>query len=163
MKKTIITLLCIMCLIICVKNCTGKKEIQLTGVEGINYSFDTLPNNVVEYLKNKSNYKNLYKDKKFIIYYVGADCPYAQLFINTIEPLKSNTDISNNYNFYAETASGFKRFESMEDANAHLKFSDKCQEFCIINPAQNKIFSINGIGYEETSKLETIIKQLKNW
>ena len=51
----------------------------------------------------------------------------------------------------------------MEEANANIAFSNKCQEFCIVNPNKNEVFSINGIGYEEASKLESILNQLKNW
>ena len=139
------------------------KTVELTGLDGINYSFTKIPDSVVTYLKDKSNYKDLYTDKKFVIYYVGADCPYAQSFIETFEPLKANESYMDTYNFYAEEASGSKTFSNMEDAQADISFSNMCHEFCVVNPKINEIFSIDGIGDAEIAKIESIIEQLKAW
>ena len=41
---------------------------KLTGMEDIDYSVKTLLDGTVTYLKTKSEYKDLYTDKKFVIY-----------------------------------------------------------------------------------------------
>lgn len=136
---------------------------QLTGMDGIDYSIKKLKDSTVTYLKTKSEYKDLYNDKKFVIYYVGADCPYAQDFINAIDPLSSDSTYTEKYNFYPQGASGMKKFDSMDDAQADLDFSNICQEFCVVNPPTNQIFSINGIGSKEAEKIPDILKQLLDW
>ena len=136
---------------------------KLTGMEDIDYSVKTLLDGTVTYLKTKSEYKDLYTDKKFVIYYVGADCPYAQAFINALDPLITDTTYTEKYNFYSQGASGMKKFATMEDAQADLDFSNICQEFCIVNPKTNQVFSINGIGDKEAEKIPDIIKQLLDW
>ncbi len=140
-----------------------KPAIKLTGLGGIKYSVKNIPENTVNYVKTKSEYKELYTDKKFAIYYVGADCPYAQTFIDTVEPLKNSTEYSDKYNFYPQQAAGLKEFSSLEEAQADVDFSNMCNEFCIVNPAKNQIFSIDGIGSEEAAKLGSIFEQLKDW
>lgn len=182
MQKLLIALICILIIIFGITSCTNnkikpnkktplqqtniqknKKTIQLTGVEGIKYSIKQLPETTVTYLKTKSEFKELYTDKKFAIYYVGADCPYAQLFINTINPLKEDPSYSEKYNFYPQSVLGMEQFKTMEDAQASIDFSNTCQEFCIVNPATNEIFTIDGIGEKEAAKLPNIMEQLKNW
>lgn len=178
MKKTIIAIACTCLISIGLYGCGQKAQTptqtnsaspsasanpQLTGLDGINYSYKKLPDATVNYLKTKSDYKDLYTDKKFAIYYVGADCPYAQAFIDNIEPLKDNSEIAEKYNFYPEEATGMKTYDSQEDAKAAIDFSNKCQEFCIVNPNTNEIFTIDGIGNKEAAKLSSIFEQLKNW
>ncbi len=182
MQKLIITLICTLIVIIGITSCTNnktnsakntqtqqtttqkkKKQIQLTGMEGIKYSIKQLPDNTVTYLKTKSEFKEFYTDKKFAVYYVGADCPYAQIFIDTITPLKDNPSYSEKYNFYPQSVLGMKQFDTMEDAQASVDFSNTCQEFCIVNPATNEIFTIDGIGETEAAQLPSIMEQLKDW
>lgn len=174
MKKTIMSMLCLVLVAAGLYGCGTQKaaqpvqqpqeeKIQLTGLDGINYAIKTLPDNVVQYLKTKSEYKDLYTDKKFVIYFVGADCPYAQAFIDAIDPVSSNSEFSSKYNFYPQEASGSKTFDNMDDANADIEFSNTCHEFCIVNPSKNEIFAIDGVGYEEAEKVGSIIEQLKDW
>lgn len=175
MKKLLLPLLAISIAVLGLYGCGKKtavtnvpaaqevKEPVLTGLDGINYSFKTLQDSTVNYLKTKSEYKDLYTDKKFAVYYVGADCPYAQAFIDTIEPLKNVPEMAEKYNFYAQEAAGMKTFASMDEANADVDFSNTCHEFCIVKPDTNQVFSIDGIGYDEASKLDKIFEQLKDW
>lgn len=180
LKNVTIAIICFVILVIGVQCCTMKKpqssntptskqeqtsiqQIKLTGLDGINYPIKGLPESTVTYLKTKSQFKDLYTDKKFAIYYVGADCPYAQAFINAIDPLKSSTEYTDKYNFFPKEASGIKQFDSMEDAQADVNFSNTCREFCIVNPAKNQIFAIDGIGNEEAAQLGSIFEQLKDW
>lgn len=146
-----------------VENIKENKTFELKNLEGIDYSIKDLPENTITYLKTKSEFKDLYKDKKFVIYYIGADCPYAQTFINTIEPLTKDSAITEKYNFYPQEAAGMTTFSSMEEAQASLDFSHTCQEFCIVNPARNQVFAIDGIGEQEAGQINNILEQLKEW
>ena len=174
MKKKIssVLLLCLVSLVLCGcgaknpvpnKSKTEQTKMTLTGMYGVNYYFKPIPENVVTYLKTGSEYKDLYTDKKFTIYYVGADCPYAQAFIDAIDPIKNDAEYSSAYNFYAQEAAGFKQFATMEDAQNDVSFSNLCHEFCVVNPVKDEIFAIDGIGYEEASKIADILEQLKDW
>ncbi len=176
-QKIILTIICVLLLIMGFKSCNKtqptkptqstvektSETIQLTGLDGINYAIKNLPDNVTQYLKTTSEYKDLYSNKKLAIYYVGADCPYAQAFIDAIDPLREDSSYSEKYNFYPQAASGSKTFSTMEEAQADVDFSNICQEFCIIHPIKNQVFTINGIGYDEATKLGSIFEQLKDW
>ena len=183
MQYFIATLLMLLVIGMGVSSCNSKKahEAQKTAIEtssvessipefpgltdmvGIDYSVKSLLDSTVAYLKTKSEYKDLYTDKKFVIYYIGADCPYAQAFISAIDPLTTDSTYTEKYNFYPQSASGMKKFASMEDAQADIDFSNTCQEFCIVNPKTNQVFSINGIGDKEAEKIPDILKQLLDW
>ncbi len=183
MRYFIATLIILLVIGIGVSSCNSKKAQQtqkpeietshvastdhniptLTGMDGIDYVIKTIPYNTVTYLKTKSEFKKLYTDKKFIIYYVGADCPFAQALIKAIDPLSADSLYTEKYNFYPQGASGIKRFDSIEEAQADADFSNICQEFCVVNPSSDQIFSINGIGYKEAEKIPDILKQLLDW
>lgn len=139
------------------------KRPVLTGMDNIDYSIKNIPTDIVKYLKTTSEYKNLYTDKKFVIYYVGADCPYAQAFMDKIDPIRNDPTYTEFYNFYPEAASGTKQYSTLNEAQRSVEFSNLCQEFCIVNPLANELFTINGIGYNETEKLLDILNQIKNW
>lgn len=137
---------------------------ELTGMDGINYFVKNLPDDIVIYLQTKSQYKNLYSpDKKLVIYYVGADCPYAKAFTDAIDPLTSNSKYTIKYNFYPQNASGIEKYDTIEEAQTATNFSNTCQEFCIVNPSKNQIFAINGIGVKEAAKIPEILDQLSDW
>lgn len=135
--------------------------IQLS--KNINYSFKTLKPETLEYLKSKSDYKNYFDGKKLVIYFTGANCPYGKTFNDTLESIKNNDSLSSEFNFYAAEASGMKMFNSQEDANADIDFSNTCQEFCIVNTKKGQIFAIDGVGETEASMVDSILIQLKNW
>lgn len=135
----------------------------LTGLDGIRYSFSTLKPNTLEYLKVKSELKNYFNGKKLVIYFTGANCPYAQTFENSLASVKGDSSISSEFDFYAMEASGMKTFSSREDALADVDFNNTCHEFCIINTKNGEIFSIDGVGETEASKAGSIITQLKDW
>lgn len=139
------------------------KRPVLTGMDNIDYSIKTIPSNLVKYLKTSDEYKNYYTDKKFVVYYVGADCPYAQAFMDKLDPIRNNPTYTNSYTFKPESAAGFKQYKTMEEAQNNANFSNLCQEFCIVNPKADELFTINGIGYNETEKLLDILNQIKNW
>lgn len=182
-QKLIISIIAIIILAMGISSCNGNKQKtntnnlpntqtaqtsktatvpKLTGLDNIDYSIKTLPDDIVTYLKTQSDYKEHYS-KKLAIYYIGADCPYAQAFITTIEPLKNDPTYSEQFNFYPEQASGMKTYSTMEEAQTAINFSNTCQEFCIINTETNQIFTINGIGDSEAAKLPEIFEQLKDW
>lgn len=180
LKNFLIIVVCIILLVAGTKSCNSKKSapadsgvkqeqaaddnITLTGLDGINYSIKDINPSTITYLQTKSEYKDLYTEgKKFAVYYVGADCPYAQAFIDNVDPLKTNPEYTDKYNFYAEEAAGMKTFSSIEDQQADMDFSNNCHEFCIVNPAKGKMFAIDGIGYDEAQKLGSIFEQLKDW
>lgn len=138
--------------------------LNTTGLSGINYSQSVLTDDMVTYLKNKSEYKD-YLDKKLVIYPAGASCPYAHAFERAVKKIRQNPSYEEEYNFYALDASGsgMMTFSTMEEAQAHVNFSNTCHEFCIINPKNNEIFAIDGVGYEEAERLGEIFTQLENW
>ncbi len=146
------------------QNSTKSDEYpKLYGLKGINYSFSTLKPNVLEYLKTNSEYKNYFDGKKLVIYYTGADCPYAQVFETALSSVKNDSTYSSGYNFYAQSASGMKTFSSQADAQADIDFSNKCHEFCIVNTKNAQMFAIDGVGVEEATQVGAIIIQLKDW
>lgn len=182
MKNLVIILLCVGFLFFALKSCNTEKTktieaqkstislakptISLTDMDGINYKISQLTDSTLEYLKNKSEYKSLFdnSDRKIVIYYVGANCPYAQAFIDALKPIEENPQYSSEFIFQAkDISSGLQSFETMEDAQAEVNFSNTCHEFCIINPKNNEIFAIEGTGLEEAKKLPDIIEQLRNW
>ena len=137
--------------------------LSLNHMDGINYSVKTLPNSTMDYLKTRSEYKN-FLDRKLVIYPSGANCPYARAFERAINNLR--TTYEGKYNYYAIDFSGGtvrKTFEKMEDAQADIDFFNTCQDFCIVNPYNNQIFAISGVGTEEANRLGEIFAQLENW
>lgn len=184
-NKIIISIIVLLCLAMWISSCNKKqpekpisqtqiettpvastptiKRPVLTGMDNIDYSIKNIPTDIVKYLKTTSEYKNLYTDKKFVIYYVGADCPYAQAFMDKIDPIRNDPTYTEFYNFYPEAASGTKQYSTLNEAQRSVEFSNLCQEFCIVNPLANELFTINGIGYNETEKLLDILNQIKNW
>ncbi len=146
------------------QNSTKSNEYpELYGLKGINYSFSTLKPNVLEYLKNSSEYKNYFDGKKLVIYFTGADCPYAQVFETALSTVKNDSTYSSEFNFYAQNASGMKTFSSRADAQADIDFNNKCHEFCIVNTKNGQMFAIDGVGAEEAAQVGFIIIQLKDW
>lgn len=156
------------------KNKQVEYQVNLTGMEGINYSFVDIPEGVIDYLKNKSNfYKDLYKqNKKFAIYFVGMGCPYGQTFSEIVEKIKNDEELRDKYNFYAlDISSSSGELSPVKDpkeaqllAQASMDFYNKiCHEFCIVNPVKKQVFGIEGVGYKEAEKLPYIFAKLKNW
>lgn len=168
MKKFI--LFCFACLMLLTacnsnnnKNTDTNKYPNLTGLDGISYSFTTISPDVVEYLKTSEDYSKFYtKDKKFVIYFI-ANCPYAQMMINAMIPLRNDADMRSKYGFYPQDAMMYKIFKSVNEQQAYLSFSKSCKEFCIVNPLKNQIFAIDGIGKNEADKVSSIMEQLKEW
>lgn len=182
MKKTIIAIACTCALSFCLFGCGAKNETtttstqttppaveqvgknpSLTGLDNVNYSYKKLSNETVNYLKNQSEYRDLYTNKKFAVYYVGDDCACAKGLIDNIEPLKNNPEISKKYNFYPQQTPTTENPDSTEITKAANDFADICQEFCIVNPNTNEVFTINNIDNEQTAQLSSIFEQLKNW
>ena len=144
-------------------NAFAQNSPILENISNVNYSFGSLPTNIVNYLKTSNEYSRYYNDgRKFVVYYVGADCPYASTFIRILTPLIRSNKFEE-YQFHPVQASGMQRYKTMDEARASVAFSNTCQEFCIVNPINNKIFRINGIGESEASQIEKILIQLRNW
>ena len=137
---------------------------DLIKLHNVNYSFKKIPDNVIQYLQNNSEYKELYNtNKKIVIYFTGANCPYVQGFDDKINYLQQKTKYNEKYSFVGLNASDTKYYKTKEDAKKDIELSNMCKEFCIINPNSQEIFSINGVGTNETSQLESIFYQLKDW
>ena len=81
---------------------------------------------------------------------------YASTFIRILTPLIRSNQFEE-YQFHPVQAAGFQRYKTMDEARASVAFSNTCQEFCIVNPINNKIFRINGIGESEASQIENIL------
>lgn len=140
-----------------------KENPELTNLEGVNYTYKDLSDEAVNYLKTKSQYKELYKNKKFVVYNLTPDCACAKALMDTIDPLKANPEIAQNYNFYPEKNPGKPEYDSEEDQKASREFASKCQQFCIVNPNTNEVFTINDINNKDVAKLGSVFEQLKNW
>lgn len=137
----------------------------LTGMEGINYGFKTIPEKVNNYLKISTQYSTYYNsDKKFGIYFIGANCPHAQAFDNAMNPIVNDPNYQQYYNFMAiDINQGIQTFTSKEEAQNYIDFNDLCKEFCIVNPNKKEIFYIDGVGEAEATKLPYIFDSLKTW
>lgn len=146
-----------------IKNSNSSEYPTLEGISGVNYSFKTLKSDTLTYLKTKSEYKDYFTGKKLVIYFTGADCPYSEMFESAFEPIRNNQEYTSQYNFYGRNASGYKSYESMEDANADMDFENSCHEFCILNTKNGQIFAIDGIGDSEAKNINSIIEQLQDW
>ena len=146
------------------QNSTSSSEYpELYGLKGMNYSFSTLKPETLEYLKTNSEYKDYFDGKKLVIYFTGANCPYAQVFETALSTVKNNSTYSSEFNFYAQNASGMKTFSSQADAQADIDFSNSCHEFCIVNTKNGQMFAIDGVGEEEAAQVGFVIIQLKDW
>lgn len=142
----------------------GDKHSDLIKLHNVDYSFRKLPNNVIQYLQSNSEYKDLYNtNKRIVIYFTGANCPYVQGFDDKINYLQQKTEYNEKYSFIGINASETKYYKTKQDAKNDIELYKMCKEFCIINPQKQEIFSINGIGTNETSQLESVFYQLKNW
>lgn len=142
---------------------SSPKSFVSISLSDINHSIKPLPNEVIDFLKTSSDYKDIYKDKKVVIYFTGADCPYGKVFEKSINEFRKNSASNVYFKFHTESASGIRWYKSNQEANAALQFSNLCHEFCVVNPVKNEIFSIEGVGTEEAQKIGAILEQLKNW
>lgn len=146
-----------------VSDSRNSKFPTLQGIKDVNYSFKSLKSDTLSYLKTKSEYKDYFTGKKLVIYFTGADCPYAEMFNTALGPLKSDSKYTSQYTFYPKNASGYQSYDSMEDAKSSVDFENTCHEFCIVNTKKGQIFSIDGIGENEADQLSSIIDQLQDW
>ena len=164
-------LLIVIIIVVSVLNTNSKNDRLLSSpksfvsisLSDINHSIKPLPEEVINYLKTSSNYKNVYNDKKVVIYFTGADCPYGKVFEKSINEFRKNSSSNVYFKFHTESASGIRWYKSNQEAKAALQFSNLCHEFCVVNPVKNEIFSIDGVGIEEAQKIGAILEQLKNW
>lgn len=124
-----------------------------------------ISSDIVDYLKKSPKYGAYYNaNKKFAIYFTGANCPYAQTFVNAMNSIVNNSAAQQYYNFFPiDVNQGAQRFSSMEEAQKDVNFNNLCHEFCIVNPKSNELFYFDGIGEEEAAKLPTLFADLKNW
>lgn len=149
---------------------------RCTGLDGVSTDTVVIPTQVVEYLKTSEKYANYYgANKKFAIYFTGANCPYAQAFQSAMEPIVNDVSYQQYYNFLARdanqtsevfTVSGTSPGEPNQaaiQANNEINFRNLCHEFCIVNPVKNEIFYIKGVGEKEAAKIATVFFNLKNW
>lgn len=184
MKKMLIAVACTCAVSLCLYGCGHKNEAttttqeqtqapvnqtvekenpKLTNVDDVNYTYKDLSDETVNYLKTKSQYKDLYKNKKFVVYNLTPECACAQELNEKIDTLKTNSEISQNYSFYPEKSPGKPAYDSEEDQKASREFASKCQQFCIVNPNTNEVFTINDINNKDVVQLDSILEQLKNW
>ena len=142
----------------------NKSSLKLNNMGSIKYSITPISDDMADYLKNRSEYSK-YLGGKLVIYFTGANCPYARAFQSALENIKRNTTYASEYTFYGIDInySNTKTFYSNKDAQAYEDFSNACHEFCIINPYKNQIFAIQGVGEEEAQKLGYIFQQMENW
>lgn len=126
---------------------------------------DTIPENIVAYLQKSETYSGYYnQNKKFVIYYTGANCPYLQSFLTSLNAITNDAQYQQYYNFMPVDANRMAVFNSKEDARNDTYFNMKlCHEFCIVNPAKKEIFFFDGIGEEEATMLPSVFNDLKNW
>jgi len=124
-----------------------------------------IPSGVVEYLKKAPKYANYYgANKKFAIYYTGANCPYGAAFSDSVKNIASDPSYQQSYYFLPIDISQMGgRFANREEAQNDIDFNKLCHEFCIVNPVKNELFFIDGVGEEEAAKVPTIFSDLKNW
>ena len=140
-----------------------NKNLVSGNLNNINDFIKPLPEDVINFLKTSSDYREIYNDKKVVIYFTGADCPYGKLFEKSINEFRQYSHSNEYYKFHAEFASGIHWYKSNQEAQSALQFLNLCHEFCIVNPIKNEIFSIDGVGTEEAQKIGSILEQLKNW
>lgn len=137
----------------------------LTGMEGITYGFKAIPERISNYLKTSTQYSTYYNaNKKFGIYFTGADCPHLQAFDSAMNSIINDSNYQQYYNFRdINVNQGIQTFTSKEEAQNDVDFNDMCQAFCIVNPNKNEIFYIDGVGEAEAAKLPYIFDNLKTW
>lgn len=139
-----------------------KSLVNLNDLGNINYSFNQVPKDVTEFFKTNSDYSKIYNNKKIVVYYTGAGCPYGRIFEKSIKRFKTKNN-SDYYTFHSESATGFHKYSSKQEAETSIKFANLCHEFCVINPKKEEIFAIDGVGEEEAQKLDLILEALLTW
>lgn len=136
-----------------------------TPVSG--YKTNTLAPDTVDYLKSSAQYAPYYNaGKKFAVYYTGMDCPHGEAFATIVDAIAANPKHQKNYNFCATVISGNtlqKQFATVEEAQKEGKFMDKCQQFCIVNPKNGGIYSLNRADEKEAQDLPHLFTTLKDW
>jgi len=90
----------------------------------------------------------------------------TQEFINATTSIAQDPSYQQWYNFYKVEVSGdqmSKSFTSQEDAQNDSDFMKLCQAFCIVNPSQNRIYSIEDIGGSKTYMVKSLFNKFKDW
>ena len=101
---------------------SSPKSFVSISLSDINHSIKPLPNEVIDFLKTSSDYKDIYKDKKVVIYFTGADCPYGKVFEKSINEFRKNSASNVYFNFHTESASGIRWYKSNQEAKAALQY-----------------------------------------
>lgn len=124
-----------------------------------------IPRKTVKYLKTSNRYGSFYNtNKKFAIYFIGEGCPYDQAFSNAVIKVAKDPVYQQYYNFFAIDVNQKKeKFNSVKEAQRDENFKNLCQEFCIVNPAKNQIYYIEGIADQDAANIKTTFDDLKNW
>lgn len=144
---------------------TSTKNITISGLDGLGFSFKNIPNAVDNYLKNYSEIKDYYNaDKKIVIYFrsewPGLKLPEKELE-EAVRPYMTSNEYTESYNFYNFPIK--KSREKREIMEAQIQFINTCNIFCIINPKTKQLFSADSITIRQIVKIGSIIKQLKDW
>lgn len=164
---------------------TSEETALNTGsLAGQDFVVVELPAETVNFLKTKSEIKDLYnQDKKIVVYLAGLDCPYGQMFQSAVEEEQNKLSNNDYYNFYPLTSTevaimkqedideiknaGYEPPEGVLneiDGNAKIDFNHTCSLFCIIKPDKNLVLSFSsGVGRDEAPLLSSWLEQLKSW
>lgn len=143
----------------------ANSSLNVKNLKNVNYSVNIFSQSFMNWLKTKSEYKN-YLDRKLVIYPTGTNCPYGRGLENAVRKIIPLYE--GKYNYYANVYSGgemYKNatFENLSDMEEYKTFIHICKEFCVINPYNNQIFSIEGVKTREINMFEDIFKSLDNW
>ncbi|MBO6088455.1 hypothetical protein J6P92_08950 [bacterium] len=144
---------------------TSAKQIKITGLDGLGFSFKNIPNSIDNYLKTESEIKDYYNaDKKIVLYFrsewPGFTLPEKELE-SAVRPYMTNNLYRDSYNFYnfpVKQITGTR--EIIEASN---EFINSCNIFCIVNPKTKQLFSADRISSKQIEKIGSVIEQLKDW
>lgn len=161
MKRFLLILFCTLCILI--TGC-GNNHPRIKKINNLKYHYVKFSPDTVDYLKNKSEYSELYKQGKKLVVYAHCDyCPYIKRIEFAVNELSKRPEYKDYYNFYLQDAPGYKTFESNKDMKAFTIFFNRCNSFCIVNTKTNELFTITGNRTVFADNLHYILDAVMRW
>lgn len=160
-----------------------KFPVKLKNINGIEYKLYQIPEYTVNFLKTKSEFKPVYKHKKFVVYIKDDSANFSKEYNETFEKIVNDKNYTKQYNFVSRKAKitvvtmpkknmrlAKKNNQKLPEdiltpaeGNAKVDFLSKCASFCIVNPSKNQIFTIKGNSKNEAENIEYILNEFKKW
>ena len=162
MKKIFLVLLFAVCILLTA--CGNSSQPKLKNIDEVKIHYIKLSDKTVDYLKNRSEYKELYnQDKKFVVYAHCDYCPYIKRIENAVNEYSKQNKYKGHYNFYLQNTPGYMTFESSDDMNAFTAFFNACSTFCIVNTKTNELFTVSGSRVSLAQNMYYILDELRYW